>query len=197
MELLGEIVLLQVQATSLKATDGKHKWYDPEGIVELDVMVLADGGCLGIVSEEEAILDVHHPEHPLSKNRERTNGVSIGFTSHYDLIRDEYGEDLEDGIAGENILVERDETVVLPEIVHGLLIETDDGPVVLRSVSIAEPCVEFSKYLLGYEADQKPDAAVKATVQFLRNGVRGFYALAEGDGVIGVGDKVYALAEGE
>src|SRR2546426_4214324 len=44
--------------------------------------------------------------HPNTKNEDGAHGVSIGFTTHYALMRERFGDRLTPGCAGENVLVE-------------------------------------------------------------------------------------------
>jgi hypothetical protein len=193
-ELLGPIVRLQVQTTSLKCGERPHRYYDPAGILSLQRIRIDDGGVTGIDDETGTdIGDVHHRDHPESKFRAE-NGVSVGFTSHYDVMRERFGEHLVDGVAGENILI-TSERAYSPELVsNGIVIGTSTGMISLDAVDAAPPCAEFSKFALRYPHDRKADKAVTETIQFLHQGVRGFYATlrsADGPVMVSVGDLVY------
>ncbi len=107
MEFLGEIVRLQVQTTSLKVGERPHTRYDPAGIVAVPRLELESGGVNGFAADGARLDDVHHARHPRSKSR-GSNAISILFTAHYDEIRGRFGDWLDDGIAGENILVRCD-----------------------------------------------------------------------------------------
>lgn len=74
----------------------------------------------------------------------------------------------------------------------GLKIETRDGPIALDSVIVAAPCAPFSTYAL--RQPDAPPAALKATLQFLDHGTRGFYCQFSGEtpATIALGDRVYA-----
>jgi hypothetical protein len=142
----------------------------------------------------ESIIDVHHAAHPETKNRLGTNGISLGFTSHYRAMRDRYGAHLPDGCAGENILVESDHVWSLDELGATLVIECADGQLVsLAGLMTAAPCVEFSRFA-HLSAEPLTSDQLRTTLQFLDGGMRGFYArLADGqpEAEIRAGDRVF------
>jgi hypothetical protein len=190
MRFLGTIVHLQVQRSSLKLGERPSRWYDPSPLLALPSLLVGEAGVVGL-SDDGPIVDVHHAEHPRSKNRGE-NGVSVGFTAHYRAMRQRFGAHLPDGIAGENVLVETDDRVSELDLTHGLLIETSDGSTVfLDQLVVAEPCVEFSRYALGDPDAPPDDPRLREALTFLRNGTRGFYATYGGTPVrIAVGDRV-------
>ncbi len=196
LELIGPIVRLQVQRSSLKCGDKPHRWYNPEFIKSVPGLRLDDGGVTGLDGAE--IADVHHRDHPQTKFRGE-NGVSVGFTGHYRRMRSRFGNHLTDGIAGENIVVETAREISEEELARGVVIVGANGQIVLAAVQVAAPCVEFSKFCAGYAVDQRPDRVITETLQFLHEGMRGFYAtLADGIGTpaeIAVGDTVYLMTQ--
>lgn len=180
MELLGRIVRLQVQVASLKVGEGKRLRYDPAPLLPVSSLLVSPGGVLGRDGREREVIDVHHRDHPASKNRE-DNGVSIGFTAHYDAMRTRFGAHLPDGIAGENILVQTERSVTEDELEEGLVIETGTGEMLLlERILVAEPCVEFTRYALRWPQDAPSDRTVTEALQFLRGGLRGYYATYTG-----------------
>lgn len=192
LELLGTIVRLQVQTSSLKCGERPRSWYNPEFIRPVPTLRLDDGGVTGLDGEDVA--DVHHRDHPRSKWRGE-NGVSVGFTGHYARMRDRFGSHLVDGIAGENILVDAHREFAEEEVARGLVIVGTFGPIEMAAVQHAPPCVEFSKFCASYAFDQRANAVIADTLQYLNLGMRGFYAtLAEGSlspVTIAIGDAVY------
>jgi hypothetical protein len=192
LELLGTIVRLQVQTSSLKCGERPRSWYTPEFIRTVPALRLDDGGVTGV--DEGDVADVHHRDHPQSKWRGE-NGLSVVFSGHYSRLRERFGPHLTDGIAGENILVEADREFTESEVAGGIVIVGAAGPIELEAVQHAPPCVEFSKFCAGYASDQRADAVIADTLQFLNLGMRGFYAtLAEGSSSsvnIALGDSVY------
>src|SRR5829696_3415278 len=150
MELLGEIIRLQIQTTSLKIGERPHTRYDPAGIVSVPRLGLEPGGVNGFTDDGTRLDDVHHAQHPRSKSR-GTNAISVLFTAHYDEIRNRFGDWLADGIAGENILVRCDRHLSELELRSGIRIASSDGAIIdLERVVVADPCVEFSRYAMRF-----------------------------------------------
>jgi hypothetical protein len=198
MRLLGEIVRLQVQVVSLKVGEPNRRRYDPAGIREVSQLLLSENGVEGINETGAILSDVHNLTHPLSKNRRGTNGISIGFTSHYAAMRDRFGVHLVDGISGENLLVRVDESERIfaeDEFAGGLVVQGSHGdPVRVTNVFVAAPCAEFSRFALRFPDEARPDRTVTEAVQFLDAGMRGFYAAYKGDPArVSLGDSVYLL----
>ena len=195
--LVGRIVRLQVQTAHLKRGEQPHRWYDPEPITAVAALRLAEGGVTGIAADGAIRHDVHHRDHPISRNR-GDNGVSIGFTGHYAAMRERFGAHLADGLAGENILVESDTVHAEAALGGTLLIETAGGLVRLDAVIAAPPCVEFTRYCLQWPRDRRPDRTVTEGLQFLDGGMRAFYATFAPDGSdaaeIHLGDAVYRVS---
>lgn len=194
MRPFGEIVLLQVQIASLKVGEAPQRRYDPSPLRRVSRLALSEDGVGGLDDDGAALPDVHHRAHPASKNRGGTNGISVGFTSHYDVMRARCGEHLGDGIAGENVLIRLDRAdglVQEDDPRGGLVIETEGGLVRLGELFVAAPCVEFARYALRFPDDRRPDRTVTEAVQFLDAGMRGFYASYAGEpAIVRVGDRV-------
>jgi hypothetical protein len=193
---LGRIVRLQVQTSSLKAGPPKGRYYDPTPIREVDWLELTSDGAVAII-DGERVIDVHNASHPDTKNRDGINPLSIGFTSHYDRMRERFDVHLVNGIAGENILVETSQSVEFNQARAGFVIEGDDGRRIdLGTVSIAHPCVEFSRFALNDRA--AAPLIVSGALGFLDNGLRGFYASVASSEPLRVqpGDRVFAKYSG-
>jgi hypothetical protein len=174
---IGRIVRLQVQSSSLKAGEARARYYDPAPLLSVQRFEAAAEGVT-VQGPEGVLLDVHHARHPQTKNRTLTNSVSVGFTSHYARMRARFGAHLTDGIAGENILVETVRDLDPGDVERGFLVEGSDGRrVILGSVGVAHPCVEFSRFAL--EDRQAAPLVVSEVLRFLDNGVRGYYALVD------------------
>src|SRR5438034_11710962 len=103
---VGRIVRLQIQRSSLKTGEKPTRVYDPAPLLVVDRLALGPDGVLGEGSDGSWLVDVHHRAHPRTKNEDGAHGVSLGFTSHYALMRDRFGERITLGCAGENIIVE-------------------------------------------------------------------------------------------
>lgn len=197
MRLLGEIVKLQAQIESLKVGVAPRRRYDPAGIREVPRLSLSEDGVHGWTLDGDPIPDVHNQSHPTSKNRAGSNGISICFTSHYGAMRERFGDHLHNGVAGENILVALcGDSGLLSEdnLRAGVVIETANGErIQLEQVIVAAPCVEFARYAMRFPDDARPDRTVTEAVQFLDDGMRGYYAAYRGPAVtITLGDRVFA-----
>jgi hypothetical protein len=192
VRLIGAIVRLQVQESSLKVGD-KPRRYDPAPIRSVPALRVSSAGVVGLAENGQSILDVHHHDHPVSKNRSGDNGISLGFTGHYRGMRQRFGQHLAEGIAGENILIEADRQFLVEELAAGVVVEGNGGRrLELRPVIVAAPCVEFSRYALRFPDDARPDATVTAALRFLDEGMRGFYATYAGEpAVVEVGARVF------
>jgi hypothetical protein len=189
---IGTVVRLQVQESSLKV-GVKPRRYDPAPLRSVPAISLSAAGVVGLAENGESIVDVHHRDHPSSKNRGGENGISLGFTGHYREMRQRFGQHLRDGIAGENILIEVDRQFQVEDLANGVVVEgADERPLELRPVIVAAPCVEFSRYALKFPEDARPDATVTEALRFLDAGTRGFYATYKGEpAVIEVGARVF------
>lgn len=144
---VGEISLLQIQSGEMTGAGA----YNTDLLFEVDRMRLTPDGVYG-----------HwHPG----------NALSFGFTSHYDHMGDLFSQ-TPLGIAGENVIVGADDLLTLTDIAGGLRIETDQGQIQFDGPQIAEPCVEFTRFISG-----RPNATareIKPDRELLRQGVRGF-----------------------
>jgi hypothetical protein len=193
MREIGLIKQIQIQRSSLKQGQRPYRYYDPAPLLAVERLRLNAGGALGVAGGEQ-LVDVHHADHPDSKNSGGLNGLSIGFTSHYRAMRERFGSHLADGCAGENMLIETDTIWTLEALGEELLIECRDGRrVALDGLMVAAPCVEFSRFA-NLSADPLSSDLLRATLQFLDGGVRGFYlrlAAAQADAEIRAGDRVF------
>jgi hypothetical protein len=192
VRIIGTVVRLQIQESSLKVGT-KPRRYDPAPLWSVPAIRLGPAGVVGLAENGETIVDVHHREHPSSKNRGGENGISLGFTAHYREMRQRFGQHLRDGIAGENILIEADRQFQEEELAAGVVVEGTDGRrLELRPVIVAAPCVEFSRYALKFPDGARPDATVTEALRFLDAGMRGFYATYGGEpAVVELGARVF------
>lgn len=189
---LGPIVRLQIQRSSLKLGEKPNRTFDPAPLLAVDTLALTPAGAVAFLPDGSALLDVHHAAHPRSRNSDGVNDLSVGFTGHYACMRANYGPHLADGCAGENILVANEAQIDWAAIKGGLAIQSADGLWTwLHGVRVALPCVEFSTY----SARPSGPEAVKAALQFLDHGLRGFYCAFDGpaSAQVALGDMVYAL----
>ena len=183
MRILGPIVRLQIQRSRLKTGEKPNRRYDPAPILSLDRLRLGPDGSVGVVDGRE-FLDVHHRAHPETRNDRPEKGLSVGFTGHYAEMRERYGEHLSVGCAGENIIVETDRRVPLSEVEAGLVILSPDGKerVRLTQVGVAHPCKPFSGF--AHRQETVEPETLKATLQFMDDGMRGFRCVPETSGQV-------------
>jgi len=192
MRELGRIVRLQIQRSSLKTGDKPTRVYDPAPILDVGRLAVGPDGALGEAPDGAWLVDVHHRAHPHTKNEDGGHGVSLGFTSHYSLMRDRFGDRITPGCAGENILVETGGRVGFDDLARGVACIAGDGRELVRLevLQVAHPCRPFSGWALG---GMVPGEVLKETLQFLDDGMRGFYCLGVGAGIVAVGDRVVVL----
>jgi hypothetical protein len=190
MREIGQIKLLQVQRSGLKIEHHGYTYYDPTPLLVVESLLLSADGVTGVTSAGGLVMDIHHARHPTSKNHKGINGVSVGFSSHYESMRSKFGAHLVDGCAGENILVEAENILALTDLGKRLVIQTQKtGQLIyLTRLKVAAPCVEFSQFAAS-SGMALPAAQLKETLQFLNHGRRGFYAT-----VVGQSDEMTAQA---
>lgn len=195
MKTIGIVQFVQIQQSSLKEKlpDG-GKRYNPSPIVRLPKIRLTADGVIGITETGEEIIDVHNAIHPNSTSR-GDNGISVGFTSHYNAMRQKFGDHLSDGIAAEGIIVETDR-VYTPETLGTRLAikNVETGKLIyLYDVKAMLPCEPFSRFAANSNL-AAPE--MKATLQFLSEGMRGFcMTLENGQNTVFVqqGDELILL----
>lgn len=197
MREIGRVRLVQIQQSSLKAGERPNHYYDPAPLLVVARLLVDPEGVTGLTEAGERIIDVHHPRHPESKNQRGLNGISVGFTSHYQAMRERFGPHLTDGIAGENILVEAARSLALADLGAALAIQDqDEGSLIyLDGLLVAAPCVPFSRFAAEQDEPLPPEA-LKATLQFLDGGRRGFYARLAGahdQAIVRAGDRVFVV----
>ena len=195
MRRLGIITRLQVQVESIKTGKKPNERYTPEEHLQtVEALRLNADGVQGVARDGSILPDVHNRSHPRSKYR-GNNGVSLCFTSHYDSMRDRFGDHLTDGIAAESILVECSDLIPLEDIQRGIVIKGDDREISIGPWEVAHPCAPFARYCLQLPDDAKPDKRITDTLQFLEDGQRGYLAVYPEDAEaveIRLGDTVYA-----
>ena len=111
-------------------------------------------------------------------------------------MRERFGEHVQDGTAGENIIIASDEEIWLPDL--GRLVEfhnPDSREVITLEVTrIAAPCDPFSHFTANSQDQRLPPEVLKETLQYLDNGRRGFLLKLVEEGAVGivqVGDIAY------
>ncbi|MDH5421790.1 MAG: hypothetical protein OEY55_08300 [Acidimicrobiia bacterium] len=184
--LLGSVVRLQIHRTEI-VYGGE---YHVEHLARVESLWLTQGGVVGLVGGA-AVLDYHHRDHPDLTKFKPGRQLSIGFTGHYDVMRNHFG-DVPLGIAAESIVVDHPGQLTEPEVSAGLRIQTKTGPIDLAGASVAKPCLPFTGFLLGPHADQ---ADIVGHRPLLDGGVRGFVmslaGLQNGGVMVNEGDQVF------
>ncbi len=192
MTRIGSIQFVQIQRESLKVETGGVRRYDPTPLLTVPRLRLTRDGVIGLTAAGEEIIDVHHTGHPRSRNR-ADNFVSIGFTHHYTLLRERYGAHLTDGIAGENMIVTCDQRMTPQVLGAQIVIETQTGErILLEEVIPIPPCEPFSRFAAARDLSA-PE--MKATLQHLSEGTRGFYmrpVVPSAGAFVQPGDQVFA-----
>ncbi len=184
MELIGTVARLQVQRSRLKPGPAGARVYDPTPLLEVDALEVGPRGCVGRLGEA-TFVDVHHADHPDTRNVKLANSLSLLSGAAYPRLQSLYGEHLRVGAAGESVLVD----VAGPWPDGDLLLETDGQPLLLAHVQPAPPCVEFSRFCLGLPVGVMD--GVEQALTELGGGARGFYAQPQGLGVVTVGARLW------
>ncbi|MCA1711026.1 MAG: hypothetical protein LC789_05040 [Actinobacteria bacterium] len=177
MELIGTVVRLQVQRSRLKPGAPGERGYDPAPLQEVAALEVTPRGVTG-----DGVLDVHHADHPDTRNVRLRNGLSVMTRPRYDALRARFGMHLTDGIAGESLLLDDGQ-----DVLGDVLLETDEGVLELTAEP-APPCVEFARFCLR-ASGTGPD--VLAALAELQDGARGFYLATSGTGRVTAGARVF------
>jgi len=192
MRTIGTVARLQIQRDSLKRGEKPARLYDPAPLFAVPTLNVTPDGALGGSPDGTWIVDVHHRAHPYTKNDDGLHGISLGFTSHYAAMRQHFGDRLEVGCAGENIIATTDRRFTYEELAGGVAILAPDGKerVRLKVLQVAHPCRPFTGWALGKMVEPEE---LKKHLQFLDGGMRGFYCVGEGVGTVSLGDSVAVL----
>jgi hypothetical protein len=193
MRRLGQIIQVQIQREPLK--QGEPRVYDPAPLFVVDQLRLTPGGVFGLTADGLALIDVHHSDHPRSRNRSNANGLSFNFTTHYEQLRQRFGAHVYDGCAGENILIDSVDVVNNDNMGTRLAIRSASTGTLshLGDILVAAPCAEFARYIA---RDDLHGQDLRETLAFLADGTRGFYATpteSRHQPHIQPGDEVYVV----
>jgi hypothetical protein len=177
---LGPIARLQIQRSPLKVGEKPHRRYTTEPLASVDAVLVTRLGISARV-DSTSTLDVHHRAHPAKKNTDGRNGISVGFTSHYEDMRRRFGPHLWDGCAGENILIAADRRYTLEDLSRGLILLDPDGREKgrLHQIEVAHPCRPFCGFAHQHQTVH-PDV-LQESLAFLDGGMRGFYCSLGGE----------------
>jgi hypothetical protein len=194
---LGRVKLIQIQPSGLIIDTPSGGFYDVSRRVEVEQLFITPSGISATIVAGEHVLDIHHIDHP-DKAYDNDDLVSIGFTSHYETMRTRFGEHMVDGAGGENIIIEYDEEVWLADLGELMAIENSESghKTLFDVIDFAAPCEEFSHFAANSQEARLPADQLKATLQFLGNGRRGFLLVMKGgqeSAIVRKGDHVFAL----
>jgi hypothetical protein len=194
---LGKIKLVQLQPSGLIIETPSGYFYDASRRVEVNQLWITAKGIEATTPGGKQLFDIHHLDHP-DKAYDDDDLICIGFTSHYDAMRAYFGDHMVDGIAGENIIIEYDQEVWEADLGKQIAIENaETGQMTIMDlVSFAAPCDEFSHFAALSQHERLPAPELKATLQFLNKGRRGFLlVMQEGQAAATVrpGDQVFSV----
>ena len=194
MREIGTVTRLQIQRGSLKSGEKPTRVYDPAPLLSVTALNVTPDGALGASPDggDAWIVDVHHRAHPQTKNEDGLHGISLGFTSHYDAMREHFGDRVQVGCAGENIIATSNRRFSYADLANGVVILSPEGQerVRLKILQVAHPCRPFTGWALGKQVEPEE---LKKHLQFLDGGMRGFYCVGEGMGTVALGDSVAVL----
>jgi hypothetical protein len=184
------IVRLAVQRDPVKIGTAPLRVYEPAAMVPVTALLAEPRGVRGVTADGEVVLDVHHRDHPESRDRKGRAGILFMGTGDYVALRERYGDHVVDGIAGETVLLDAPNGLAGGGLPPRVTVLTADGPLELHGVRTSAPCVEFSRFCLRLEPAAEVDDAVRKTMIDLDGGARGYRSIASGEGTIAVGDVV-------
>lgn len=184
------IVRLQVQTDPVKIGRTPLRRYEPAAIESVPRIEVGPSGVVGLAERLGSVLDVHHVDHPRTRDPRGNAGVTVMGTGDYARLRADYGEHLTEGVAGETILVDAPDGLGRQPMPPQITVLTAGGPIVLTQVRVADPCVEFSRFCLELEPSAVVGEDVRRALVDLDDGARGYRAVADGSGVIALGDEV-------
>jgi len=199
MRLIGTIAFAQVQQSPLKQGEGANRTYNPSPVLRVPGLRLTCQGVFGVRRDGTEIIDVHHVDHPQSRNRGNANGISLNFLPNYDRIRARFPyrepDQIDDGIGGENLVIDPVPDFQMDWLNTELIIEraSDGHHIRLEDVMVTSPCTPFSNYVAGRTIG---GGELRDTLQFLSDGTRGFYAsmaLEQPSVIVSKGDRLFAV----
>lgn len=179
MQQIGTIKLLQIQKKSLKIGVRPNSGYDPSALVQVPQALVSNEGVIGLTDDLTHLVDVHHKLHISQKFKwvdDMSNGIAVGFTSHYDAQRATYGAHVVNGVGGENIIIETDRQYLDGVFNDDLYIQSAALDMLFKChvPGIVPPCVEYAGFCAN-QVERLSEDAMKRTLQDLGNGKRGYY----------------------
>jgi hypothetical protein len=183
---IGVVARLQVQTARLKPGPQAARVYDPSPLREVEALEVGPRGCRGL-RDGQWLLDVHHADHPDTRNVALVNGLSVLSRRAEEQLASRYG--LAPGTAGDSVLLDTDHDLVLDDLLGELVLETAEGPLAVGDAMVAAPCVEFCRFALGLSVGPVGDDVTQALAD-LDGGARGFYLSPRAAGVLRPGDRL-------
>src|SRR6266702_918321 len=104
MRTIGTVTRLQIPRDSLKTGEKPTRRSGPTPLLAVPALPVSPDGALGASPGGMWAVDVHHRSHPVTKNEDGLHGISLGFTSHYDAMREHFGDRVVMWCACENII---------------------------------------------------------------------------------------------
>lgn len=184
------IVRLQVQREPMKPGRAPLRRYEPAALTPVTSLLAGPRGVRGVTADGEQVLDVHHQDHPASRDSRGQAGILFLGTGDYLALRARYGDHLADGLAGETVLLDAPDGFAGRDLPSVVTLRTATGDLELRDVRPADPCVEFSRFCLRQEPSPVVDDAVRQALVDLDGGSRGYRSVAATAGTIALGDLV-------
>ncbi len=196
------VIRLQVQLNPIKPGRAPWRAYDPAVLHQVPELAVTGDGAVGVDADGAEHVDVHNRTHPASRDRKGRAGISIMTTGDYLALRERYGDHLVDGIAGESILLDYRPGLARRRMPATMTLQSGgngagpdaqgagagDRSVLLTGVHIAEPCVEFTRFCLRLPASDQVGDDVRAGLDDLSGGARGYKMVAAAPARIRVGD---------
>jgi hypothetical protein len=182
MHEIGKIVAIQIQTQ-----------VDAESLISVPKAFLAPNGVTGVQENGEEIQDIRHSEHPETIATNESKPLHMTFTNRYAEIREQFGEHVTDGMAGEHIIVQ----VNYPFDKHGmgnsLVLHNQQNGKMVRLVETQklEATLELANFI---KKDTIPEAMSEAAVEFLAE-KRGYSAQPQIDEAVevNIGDVLYVV----
>ena len=134
------IVRLQIQTEPLKTGRAPLRTYDPSPVESVPRLEVTPSGIIGLAERLGSVIDVHHVDHPRSRDLKGIGGVSVMGTGDYLNLRARYGDHLTEGIAGETILLDAPDGLARLDMPSEIVVITAGGPIELRKVRATVPC---------------------------------------------------------
>lgn len=189
--MLGTIVALQIQREPMKIGKAPMREYRTDALVAARQLITSDRGVVGVTAQGEHVQDVHHADHPRSRDRKANAGITVMSVGDYEWLRATYGNHLADQQAGNSILIDSPQQLAFKDLSAGFTIRTSSGALPVSQVRVADPCVEFSRFCLKLSPSPEVGDDIKQALIDLDNGRRGFRGKVDGDGIVSIGDTVH------